>query len=238
MAPIDEAQAPQIARPRYGYSRTHRALEVIGITTFIGLSVALGLRVGAYATDLASALVVLSAAAFGYLLADFLSGVAHWLGDRYGRPDTPVLGPSFVRPFREHHIDPKGITRHDFVEVNGNNCLASLPFLVAGLSLPGPERGERWPLFTIAVLLFVCVSGFGTNQFHKWSHMEDPPRLVAWLQRRRLILAPDHHDRHHTPPFETYYCITAGWLNGTLHRLGFWRLLERALTVVGVRPTP
>ena len=41
--------------------------------------------------------------------------------------------------------------------------------------------------------------------------MEDPRSLAAWLQRRALILSKKHHDIHHASPYDTYYCITAGF---------------------------
>ena len=77
---------------------------------------------------------------------------------------------------------------------------------------------------------------FMTNQFHKWAHLEEPPAWIAMLQDCRLILSPDHHDVHHTPPFDKYYCITTGWLNRPLAAVQFWARLERLVErVLGAR---
>lgn len=42
-----------------------------------------------------------------------------------------------------------------------------------------------------------------------------------------------HHNVHHTDPFDrfvpsdrSYYCITNGWMNPVLMKIGFWRGLE------------
>jgi ubiquitin-conjugating enzyme E2 variant len=154
--------------------------------------------------------------------------MVHWLADTWGRVDLPFVGPALVRPFREHHVDPKAITRHDFIETNGNNCFICIAPVVLAASLLSLGT---WTSVLAGVTVFsLCLWIFCTNQFHKWSHLDDPPPLVAVLQRLSLILPRDHHSVHHEAPYATYYCITVGWLNEPLHRLGFFRFLERIVS--------
>ena len=48
--------------------------------------------------------------------------------------------------------------------------------------------------------LHVRGSCSGRNQFHKWAHADQPPRIARWLQRWGVILAPTHHGIHHAAP--------------------------------------
>lgn len=207
----------------------HRALEVCAIVTVLALSGSLAWRIAVNARGAAAWIVVGFTVIFGYILADLASGVVHWLADRFGTEGTPVFGPSFIRPFREHHTDPREITRHGFVETNGNNCLVSTPPLMLVYLLVPVSPGQLLRISGLGLVLFLCLSVFATNQFHKWAHMERPPAVARVLQRAHVILRPEHHDLHHTAPFETHYCITTGWLNRPLEGLRVFQTLERIL---------
>jgi plasmanylethanolamine desaturase len=169
----------------------------------------------------------------GYVFADFLSGMAHWAGDTVGNERTPFFGPTFIKPFREHHVDPTAITRHDFIETNGNNCIASTPIMVALIWLMPGTGG--WFLYLCVVVASAAFFVFCSNQFHKWAHAARIPRPARWLQRARLILSPEHHARHHAPPHDKYYCITVGWMNPVLGYTRFFRACEAVLR--WVRPS-
>jgi len=166
----------------------------------------------------------------GIVLADFFSGIVHWFCDTWGSVEFPAIGPGLIRPFREHHIDPTSITRHDFIETNGDNLAAVIPFIsylayklrkyYTDLSIM-----QNYSFYAFIYLLAIFVSF--TNQFHKWSHTYyGLPRWVTFLQDWHVILPRKHHRIHHVSPHETYYCITTGWLNWPLEKVGFWRFLE------------
>jgi hypothetical protein len=213
----------------YSYSPVHRTVEVASIvlfTVFVGLLGVDCVRalMGPFKSE--AYWLVPTALLVGYLIADFVSGTVHWLADNFGHEDLPIIGPSLIKPFRVHHVDPRLITRHDFIETNGNNCLVCWPWLVTYYFVLPPGSSLAALLFISTWLVF-NVGIFMTNQFHKWAHLETPPAWIAWLQDWRLILSPDHHQIHHTPPFERYYCITTGWLNPLLcDRLRFYQRSE------------
>jgi plasmanylethanolamine desaturase len=216
-----------MANRRQHPSKGLRALDWTSLVSYAALACLLAMELAPLAP--ARPWVVLTAILLGYLAADLASGLVHWAADTWGSPDLPILGRALLGPFREHHRDPLAITRHDFVETNGNNCLGSLPVLGLALWLV-PDADRSGSLFLSAFLGALVFWVLLTNQFHKWAHLPAPPPLPAFLQRWHLILPPAHHQLHHTRPFTSHYCITTGWLNWPLNWARFFPVLEWCIT--------
>ncbi|KAJ8948689.1 hypothetical protein NQ317_014539, partial [Molorchus minor] len=76
------------------------------------------------------------------------------------------LSENFLRPFREHHIDPTSITRHDFIETNGDNFMVTIPFLgrmvwdFLSLSIEEVQNKFTWNCYVFLLAIFVAM----TNQ--------------------------------------------------------------------------
>lgn len=64
---------------------------------------------------------------------------------------------AFLRPFREHHIDPTSITRHDFIETNGDNFMVAVPILGAlAYNFLVKNQAEIQQDYPISAYLFLC----------------------------------------------------------------------------------
>ncbi len=212
----------------YGYARSHRMTEILGLlfgsTLLIETGWLCGQRLpsGAWASALACMFA-------GLCLADGISGVVHWAADSYGHARMPIFG-GFVRTFREHHSDQLDITRHDAIETNGDVFIFSSPVHFVLLFLV-------YSPWLLALIFGVFLGSYCNSQIHKWAHTAQPPRLVRYLQRTRVFLSPTHHARHHSGSHESHYCITTGWLNPVLDGTRFFRGAEILLEKIGIRRT-
>lgn len=178
-----------------------------------------------------SPLAVAASLLLGVLVADLITALVHWACDTWGSEQTPLLGAGLIKGFREHHVDPRGMLRHDWIEVNGTPALAaSAGFLV--LSPLAWQLASAGQVFWYAALWSLIWVAGTANQTHKWAHAESPPALVRGLQRLGVILSPRAHAQHHRGAHTHHYCISTGWLNGMLDRVRFWRGLERLVEVV------
>lgn len=214
-------------------SRIPRPLEHAFVWSVLGLSAFLTWRIASTITSVNDLALAVGAAMLGYVVADFVSGLIHWAFDRMGSEKTPVLGHAFIFPFRYHHVDPKDMMNGDFISTNGKNSVGCLPVLGLGLLIP-VIPGNAWSIAGLSVLTAFVLAIWMTNQFHKWAHLDEPVGVIRLLQRLHLVLTPAHHDRHHVAPYAANYCITSGWCNPLLERVGFFRHLERMLGAMGV----
>lgn len=220
------------------YTAGKRLQEIVCFsTTLFFMCVNLGYLI--YHFRIENCLMIFGAAILGIITADFGSGLVHWGADSYGSVEG-VIGKSFIRPFREHHIDPTSITRHDFIETNGDNfavtMFSQINMAYKFFTFTDAEIQETYNWETYIYLLSIFISF--TNQFHKWSHTYfGLPRYITILQDLHIILPRKHHRIHHVAPHETYFCITTGWLNYPMEKYGFWTKLEYAIEVVtGTKP--
>lgn len=156
----------------------------------------------------------------GWLLADFLSGVLHWIEDRFGRPDMPVLGPMFFAPNLLHHEQPLAFTRSGFLSRNGTTWAAVALIATPLLWIFGPAP---W-------LVTAAIGGVMANQVHYWAHRAPRvPRPIALLQRTGILQSGREHQLHHAAPHHRRYCILTDWLNPALDTVRFWGLIESVL---------
>ena len=214
---------------KYPKPNTHRLFEIAGITVFAALWLFLFIDMimqsPAFLTD-RNMFWVLPVTLAAYLFSDFVSGMVHFMGDTYCNPDTPIIGPGFIKPFRDHHVHPEAITIHDFVELTGNSCLAGIPLLGIAFVLFSESSGFLHFIILLFILFF-SLSVIITNIFHKWAHQVNRSGIVLWLQRSGLILSPVNHAIHHSDPFNRHYCMTNGWLNPLLDKLKFFTAIKK-----------
>lgn len=229
---------PELQALRDGYTKTHRFFEILCLLAFTATSLFLLSKVWQIAKTQPVpylAWLVVGGIITGILFADFGSGVVHWAADNWGSVDMPVLGEAMIRPFRHHHLAPKDMVSHDFIELNGFPSLfAQLPIVLGFLSLwlPAP-----YALFFGLMGAIAGISTVFTNQVHAWAHSDEPPAWVRWLQRSHLILTPENHALHHTQPFDRNYCITTGWSNTIARKLRIFEGIEWVVTkCTGIRP--
>jgi len=206
------------------YTTTKRAVEIVFVSLFVIFS-ALTLRNIWHQMQLDNFWVVACALLLSMTLADVFSGLVHWGADTWGTLNTPLVGKSFIRSFREHHVDPMRMTYHDIVETNGDNCMIIVPALIL-LSFVSIRKDNLADLFTVSFLVSLAAWISLTNQIHKWAHQIRPPAAISFLQDIKFVLSRKNHQTHHHNPFDRYYCITNGWLNPVLASIAFWKRME------------
>lgn len=158
---------------------------------------------------------ILGQALIGWLLADFISGVLHWIGDSLG--DTKLV--KWASGFNtDHHADPMAITKETFVKRQATQ-------LVGIVVIGGP-----WLLLDGFSVLWASTvfGGLMIGESHRWAHApRKANKFVKVMQEIGLLQSPSHHAKHHRPPHEVRFCVLTNWLNPVLDAVKFWKVLDR-----------
>jgi hypothetical protein len=153
------------------------------------------------------------------LLADFISGVFHWLEDSFWSPETFILGKWIVVANLAHHKNGQDFIQKNYLESSWDLLLLGITIVSIAYSL----NCLTWEITLFAVIIA------NANQIHKWAHITRPqnkPYLINLLQKCYVLQRTQHHGQHHRSPNNSHYCIITNALNPILDKTHFWRGLE------------
>lgn len=147
----------------------------------------------------------------GFLIADFFSGIFHWMGDAISEHTNFFL---FVN-FRLHHFNPTNVYSHNFWNLVYDISMVAVIPMIFYKSL--------WFYTACFFILFA-------NMTHQYSHLPQNrvPQYIKWLQANNIILSPIHHKQHHSPPFKSNFCTLTGWCN-IVDKINLWGNLDNVL---------
>jgi hypothetical protein len=165
---------------------------------------------------------------FGYLLADFIMGIYHWIKDTYFSPFTPIIGKSLIWGSRLHHIRPRYVIEFTDWELFYSSAKWTLIWMGPLFYFTGIN------LFMISLFLTIGLN----DVVHKYAHMLDyeRPMWATFLQSIYLFQSHDEHHLHHISPHEINYCPITPFLNIILEKINFWKKAEGYIeNVIGVK---
>ena len=172
----------------------------------------------------------------GWATADVASGVAHHALDNYFTKDTPLIG-GVAESFQGHHDSPsleEGSLLDNIAEPAMVGIALNLA-TIAGLALGGGSLPVLATAGLAGLGLTFGLGGAFTQASHRWSHMEEPPKLAQIAQKLNLSMTRDQHDAHHSGSYDKDYAIVTGWSNNLLNSaLRKWEVIIEKTT--GVRP--
>ena len=159
----------------------------------------------------------------GYILADLIMGIYHWLKDTYFGPFTPIIGKKFIWGSRLHHVRPRYVLEFSDKHLFIDSALWTLIWM-------GPLFMLRGTTCFMLSLFFIISFN---DVVHKYAHMYDHERPVwaSVLQRMGIFQSHDEHHLHHIEPHNINYCPITPYVNFFLEKINFWRKLESIIEV-------
>ena len=166
----------------------------------------------------------------GLWFADFISGVVHWLEDRYGNPEWPVIGHT-IRENQQHHFTPRSFLKGTLWTRNREVLAIGAAFLAASWAF------DVLNAFPVSAVIF----GVMPNEVHASAHRspQENGRISTGVQEPGLLQSRRHPAAHHRKGKDTNFGVLTNHVNPVLERIRFFQTLEAIVTrVTGVRPRP
>lgn len=166
---------------------------------------------------------------FGYLLADFIMGIYHWIKDSYFGPYTPIIGKTFIWGSRLHHIRPRYVLEFSDAVLFRESAIWTLLWMVPLFYLIGITP------FMVSLFLTISIN----DVIHKYAHMynHERPYWATFLQKIYLFQSHEEHHLHHIEPHTINYCPITPYLNIILEYFNLWRKIENLIEkYLGVKP--
>ncbi|MDP1560887.1 MAG: fatty acid desaturase CarF family protein [Pirellulaceae bacterium] len=169
-----------------------------------------------------------------WLLADLITGIVHWIQDKYVDHNDSIDFLDSIAEYNElHHQKPTAMIQNSGWTNMQSSFYVSTPVALGAWLIGAP----LW----LWLACFFC--GFG-NLVHRWAHL--PKRRLNWgirfMQWTGLFISHEHHDRHHrsmeglVPKHLSGYrfCPMTNWVNPVLDSIRFWPSLEHVLSNFGL----
>ena len=149
------------------------------------------------------------------MLADFTTGLFHWLEDSYEIPFKSVLCQN-----RNHHENPSHILTKPLFKNIDTTLMFTVPAMILNYHFY-----SSWWVFLYLILLSI------TNWVHRVAHTKSKHQIITILQSFGILQSQQHHHLHHINTI-TCYCILTNYLNPILDHFHFWRSLEALIDSV------
>jgi sterol desaturase/sphingolipid hydroxylase (fatty acid hydroxylase superfamily) len=169
----------------------------------------------------------------GYFAADLLSGLLHWIEDKYTNFCTDHTYLSTLSKNNElHHTNPEAILVGNFYDNMRNALIASS--IVFGISylLFGEIMKENIWGFSVFFILITLA-----NNIHRYAHefKKNIPKPIKFLQDLGILSSISQHKIHHDKG-ESRYCLIGDYSNYVIDYFNLWNKLEKIPSYFGIEP--
>lgn len=170
-----------------------------------------------------------------WLLADFITGVVHWIEDRYLSDGTKNRWLRSLADDNElHHQKPTAMLLGTWWQNMQASAMVAWPLALL----------SWWLAMPLVIWLGIAFSAFG-NLVHRFAHepIANRSSFVRFMQTLGLFVSPSHHEKHHRYRGKLLtkieasrsYCPMTDWLNPWLDAVRFWANVEIFLAIFGLR---